>query len=44
MEKENNKLIKIVIRVKSKKKLLDEYLLIFNKYIIKKNGKIIKFI
>ena len=34
-KKKNNKLMKIIIRVKFKKKLL-------NKYIIKKNRKVIK--
>jgi len=43
-EKENDKLIKTIIWIKFKKKLLNEYLLMFNRCIIKKNKKIIKFI
>ena len=43
-KKKNNKLIKVAIQIKSKEKLLNKYSLMFNKYIIKKNEKIIKFI
>ena len=43
-KKKNNKLIKIALRIKFKKKLLNKHSLIFNKYIIKKNEKIIKLI
>ena len=43
-KKKNDKLIKVIIRIKFKKKLSNKHLLIFNKCIIKKNKKIIKFI